>query len=185
MVKRDFIRNILLALLVIIILILLRIFVFSCYRVKQDTANSYLHKGDLIVLKRTIEPKYKDFVVYKFHKKTYISRVIATEGEAVTYMDDIFYLNGKVENQAYINAMKHKYLSTAPMGSLYTDDFTIDTLTRGKAQKIPKDYFLVLNDNRLNRKDSRSFGLIKRSQIKGVATFRVLPLSNFGFIEVE
>jgi len=44
---------------------------------------------------------------------------------------------------------------------------------------------LVLNDNRKNVEDSRSFGLIDKKQIKGVVTFRVLPLNDFGFVKVE
>ncbi|HHK5582208.1 TPA: signal peptidase I, partial [Streptococcus mutans] len=29
------------------------------------------------------------------------------------------------------------------------------------------------------------FGLIKKSQIKGVVTFRILPLKKFGFVSKE
>lgn len=90
MVKRDFIRNILLLLIVIIGVILLRIFVFSTFKVTPATANAYLKNGDLITIKKNIQPKYKDFVVYRVDKKDYVSRVVAVEGDSVTYMDDIF-----------------------------------------------------------------------------------------------
>ena len=50
---------------------------------------------------------------------------------------------------------------------------------------MPKGYYLVLNDDRQNTNDSRSFGLIKESQIRGVVTFKVLPLNQFGFITAE
>lgn len=68
MVKRDFIRNILLLLIVIIGAILLRIFVFSTFKVSPETANTYLKSGDLVTIKN-IQPKYKDFVVYRVGKK--------------------------------------------------------------------------------------------------------------------
>lgn len=185
MVKRDFIRNILLGLILIVIVILLRIFVFSTVKVDQASSNSYLKAGDLVTVKKNVEPNYKDFVVYTVKGKNYISRVIASEEQTVTYMDDIFYLNNKVENQSYIEKQKTAYLSTSPMGSLFTDDFNILTLSGGKANSIPKGKYLVLNDNRINRMDSRTFGFIDQSQIKGIVTFRVLPLKNFGFVEVE
>lgn len=184
MVKRDFIRNILLLLIVIVGAILLRIFVFSTFRVIPETANSYLKSGDLITIKN-IAPKYKDFVVYKVGKKEYVSRVIALEGDSVTYMDDIFYLNNMVESQSYLEDMKMSFLNKAEPGSLYTDDFTITTITSGKYESVPKGKYLLLNDNRRNQKDSRQFGLIDASQIKGLVTFRVLPLKEFGFVEVE
>lgn len=79
MVKRDFIRNILLLLIVIIGAILLRIFVFSTFKVTPATANAYLKNGDLITIKKNIQPKYKDFVVYRVDKKDYVSRVVAVE----------------------------------------------------------------------------------------------------------
>ncbi|KHD46753.1 signal peptidase I [Streptococcus hongkongensis] len=185
MVKRDFIRNILLGLIIIVVAILLRVFVFSTYKVTTDSANSYLQSGDLITIKKNITPKYKDFVVYKVNGKKYMSRVIAIGGEKVTYMDDIFYLNDKVEPQHYIEKEKTDFLSSSAMGALYTDDFTISTLTNGKTNIIPENKYLLLNDNRLNKDDSRSFGLIDKSKIKGVVSFRVLPLKNFGFVEIE
>lgn len=185
MVKRNFIRNILLLLIVIIGAILLRIFVFSTFKVSPETANTYLKSGDLVTIKKNIQPKYKDFVVYRVGKKDYVSRVIAVEGDSVTYMDDIFYLNNMVESQAYLEKMKAHYLNHAPFGTLYTDDFTVATITADKYQKVPKGKYLLLNDNRKNTNDSRRFGLINASQIKGLVTFRVLPLSDFGFVEVE
>ncbi|KPJ23249.1 signal peptidase I [Streptococcus phocae subsp. phocae] len=185
MVKRDFIRNILLLLIVIVGAVLLRTFVFSTFRIKPATANSYLKTGDLITIKKNVEPKYKDFVVYTVNKKNYVSRVVAAAGDSVTYMDDIFYLNDMVESQSYIEAMKKKHLSHAPLGTLYTEDFTISTISSGKYDKIPQRKYLLLNDNRTNMNDSRRFGLIDASQIKGTVTFRVLPLKEFGFVEVE
>ncbi|MGT2801130.1 signal peptidase I [Streptococcus henryi] len=185
MVKRDFIRNIILALLAILTVVLLRIFIFSTFRVHEDAANQYLRNNDVVLVNRNRQPKYKDFIVYEVDGIFYISRIIASEGEAVTYMDDIFYLDEIVEPQEYIESVKNNYLAEAPAGSLFTDDFTIETLTDGKEDTIPKNEYLVLNDDRRNTNDSRKFGLIKKSQIRGVVTFRILPLSNFGFTDVE
>ncbi|MGT2932777.1 signal peptidase I [Streptococcus catagoni] len=185
MVKRDFIRNIILVLALIVVIVLLRLFVFSTFKVNDETANSYLNSGDVVIVKKNIKPLYKDFVVYKVNNKKYMSRVIAKGGQRATYMDDIFYLNNKVEPQTYIDDLKTKYLSTSPMGSLYTDDFNISTISKGENTVIPSGKYLLLNDNRQNKKDSRTFGLIDEKQIKGVVNFRILPLGDFGFIEKE
>ncbi|MGT2807346.1 signal peptidase I [Streptococcus iniae] len=185
MVKRDFIRNIVFGLILIVVAILLRVFVFSTVKVDQAAANSYLKIGDIVTVKKNMEPNYKDFVVYTVKGKDYMSRVIASEEQTVTYMDDIFYLNNKVEDQTYIEKQKTDFLSTSPMGSLFTDDFNILTISGGKVNSIPKGKYLVLNDNRVNRMDSRTFGFIDQSQIKGIVTFRILPLKDFGFVEVE
>jgi len=115
MVKRDFIRNIIFVLILIVVAILLRIFVFSSVKIDETNANSYLRKGDVVTIKKNIEPKYKDFVVYKVNKKEYIGRALAFEGDTATFMDDIFYLNNQIEEQPYIEKMKTTYLSTSPM----------------------------------------------------------------------
>lgn len=71
------------------------------------------------------------------------------------------------------------------MGSLFTEDFNITTISKGNNKVIPSGKYLLLNDNRQNKNDSREFGLIDKSQIKGVITFKILPLDQFGFIENE
>lgn len=69
MVKRDFIRNIIIVLIVAIVAALLSIFVFSTFEVTKESENPYLKAGDLVTIKHNVEPQYKDFVVYKVDKK--------------------------------------------------------------------------------------------------------------------
>ncbi|EHJ52961.1 signal peptidase I [Streptococcus macacae] len=186
MVKRDFIRDILLVILVILVLLLLRIFVFSTYRVTQADANSYLKKGDLITFTRTSKPDYKEFVVYEAKGHTHIGRIIGDPHDSITYMDDIFYRNKKIASQSYINPLKKKFhIKNHKNQNPFTADFTVSSIRKSKSNKIPKGSYLILNDQRSNKQDSRTFGLIKRSQIKGVVTFRVLPLGHFGFVKTE
>ncbi|MGT2906387.1 signal peptidase I [Streptococcus dentiloxodontae] len=185
MVKRDLIRNIILAALIIVIILLLRIFVFSTHRITDSQANSYLHSGDYVTFNKNVEPTYKDFVVYTVDGEDYVGRVIASQGQTVTFMDDILYVDNEVVDEPYIEAEKEKYLSSVQAGSVFTDDFTIATLTNSNQTSIKKGQYLILNDNRRNTKDSREFGLISGSQIKGVVSFRLYPLSKFGFVKTN
>ena len=185
MVKRDFIRNAIIVLIAIVGILLLRSFVFSTIRVHAPAANQYVAEGDVLVFNHNKEPLRQDFVVYRVGKTNYIGRVIATSGQTVTYMEDILYLDGKATNERYLDSAKSKYLASAGQGATYTNDFSIQTLTNNKETKIPKGSYLILNDDRKNTKDSRSFGLIKTSQIKGVVSFRVWPLKDFGFIRTR
>ena len=61
----------------------------------------------------------------------------------------------------------------------------VETITNNKYATVPNDRYFVLNDDRQNENDSRKFGLIKESQIRGVVTFKIYPLSQFGFIDSE
>ena len=174
MVKRDLIRNIIIAVLAIVVILLLRAFVFSTHRVTEDQANDYIHAGDYVTFNKNVEPQKKDFILYTVNGKEYIGRVIADEGKSVTAMDDFLYVNDK-----------SAYLATVSPGNFFTDDFSIATLTDNKQTKIEKGQYLVLNDNRRNTDDSRKFGLIEKDQIKGVISFRLYPLSRFGFVDVD
>ena len=182
MVKRDFIRNIIIALIAIFVLVLLRVFVFSTFRVHDDAVNSYLSNGDVVVVNRNRQPQYKDFVVYEEDGTFYISRVIATPGQTATVMDDILYIDNVAKEEPYISQMKSKYTASSDSQMPFTSDFSIETLTDNKETQIPKGSYLVLNDDRQNTNDSRKFGLIKAKQIRGVVTFKLWPLSQLGFL---
>ena len=77
MVKRDLIRNIIIAVLAIVVILLLRAFVFSTHRVTEGQANDYIHAGDYVTFNKNVEPQKKDFILYTVNGKEYIGRVIA------------------------------------------------------------------------------------------------------------
>lgn len=185
MVKRDFIRNIILVIIAILAIFLLHRFVFSTFKVHDDAANTYLSSGDIVLVNKNKEPQYKDFVVYEEKGIYYISRVIGTPGEQVTVMDDILYVNNLHQEEPYIERIKAKFQSTNDSQVAFTSDLSVSSLTDGKYETIPKGKYLVLNDNRQNTNDSRRFGLISKSQIRGVISFKLYPFSEFGFVKTE
>ncbi|MFC3927936.1 signal peptidase I [Streptococcus caprae] len=184
MVKRDFIAGIILATLIFIGFILLRIFVLAPYIVSESESNAFMHHDDYLMISKISQPDYKDFVVYTVDEKKYLGRVVAKENDSAIYMDDIFYLNNVVESDSYIDSLKADFQVQHP-DTLFTDDFTLSSLTQSDISTIPKGSYLVLNDNRQNKSDSRQFGLITDQQIEGVVAFRILPLSQFGFLTTE
>ena len=100
-------------------------------------------------------------------------------------MDDFLYVNDKPVEETYISKDKSAYLATVSPGNFFTDDFSIGTLTDNKQTKIKKGQYLVLNDNRRDTEDSRKFGLIEKDQSRELISFRVYPLSRFGFVDVD
>ncbi|HEM6308630.1 TPA: signal peptidase I [Streptococcus suis] len=175
MVKRDLVKQISLVILLIFGLIGLRVWFFEPVTITSQMANDYIKEGDFIVTVRKADLTHGDFVLYRHEGREYVSRIIAIEDETVTYMDDVLYRDNVIVTESYLKA-PHTQES-------YTDDFSIATLTNGQFESIPKDYILVLNDNRTNHQDSRSFGLIAENDIIGRLTFRISPLKEFGFIK--
>ncbi len=175
MVKRDLWKQLLLLILLVLGLIGLRVWFFEPISITQSMSNQYLREDDMVIVLRNAEVDYGDFILYQHDGENYISRVIALAGESVTYMDDVLYRNNQIIDEVYLHSV--------PEVEYYTEDFTIATLTGGQYQTIPEGHLLVLNDIRTNRDDSRHFGLIAEKEIVGRLTFRVSPLSDFGFIE--
>lgn len=185
MVKRDLIRNIIILIIGFVLLLLLRLFVFTPYQVREQDANMTLSTGDRVLAFRLQEPQRDDFVLYEVDGNTYIGRVIGKENDYVASMDNVLYVNHEAQEEAYLSKLKEKYLAKTENAGYFTADFTLETLTNSNMQAIPEKQYLILNDNRRNTKDSRTFGLIKESQIEGVVDFRLTPFSKFGFIQKD
>lgn len=183
MVKRDLIRYSVVILMGVIAIFTLGKFYMSTIRVRSDDANLFLKANDVLIYNRQESPKVNDFVVYKVAGKKYISRIIAKGGDTVTSMDDVLYINGIVKPEPYIEPLKAEYLRETNHQSNFTSDFNLEAISNMPKGRVAKNHFWVLNDNRQDEQDSRQFGEIDRSQIKGVLTFRLLPLDTFGFLE--
>ncbi|VUW95901.1 Signal peptidase IB [Streptococcus constellatus] len=185
MVKRDLIRNVIFLSIIVVTIVCLRIFIFTPYSITAKDANHFLQDKDVVVANKNEKIKRDDFVLYEADGKEYVGRVIGLGNDSVVYMDDVLYLNNKIKSEDYLTKDKEKYLAKANNTGYFTHDFTIQTLTKSNTNKIPTQSYLILNDNRQNTEDSRKFGLIAEKQIKGVISFRVLPLNQFGFIKTK
>lgn len=183
MVKRDLIRNVIIALVAMLAVVLLRLYVFTPYQVKDQDANMTLATGDRVLAYRLQEPARDDLVLYEVDGVSYVGRVIGMAKDYVASMDNVLYVNHEAQDEQYLSKLKEKYLNKTEAAGYFTNDFTLETLTQSDMTAIPEGQYLILNDNRRNNKDSRTFGLIKASQIEGVVDFRLTPLGKFGFLE--
>lgn len=118
-----------------------------------------VYKGNSVIVKGDIVI-FKQFELGK--QETLIKRVIATEGDTIEIRGKKLYLNDKVVEESFVNSDSGK-------------DFA-------KVQVPPASYF-VMGDNRYNSLDSRYYGFIKKENIIGKATFRLMPINRFGSIK--
>jgi signal peptidase I len=114
-----------------------------------------VHRGDIVVFERPPgedDPNIKDL----------IKRVVGLPGDTVEGRNGGVLIDGRALKEPYV-----------PKGT-QTSDFP--------AQKIPKDKYWVMGDNRGNSKDSRVFGPIPKSLIVGRAFIRVWPISKISLL---
>ena len=87
--------------------------------------------------------------------------MIGVPGDSVRIAEGEVYVNGKVLNEAYINA----------------DPAYVGTWT------VPDDNLFVLGDNRNNSSDSHNWGFVPYDKVIGKAVFVYWPPTQWGIIE--
>lgn len=106
------------------------------------------------------------FNTLEINKKSYIKRVIATEGERVQINEGKVFINGKEINESFLK--KGTYTNVPKQ--------EFETFV------VPKGTVFVMGDNRNGSSDSRIFGCIPISKIRGKVIFRIFPINKIGKI---
>lgn len=169
---KRIIKDILSYVLIIVIVVLIRIFIFDPVRVDGSSMNNTLNDGQILILnkltyKRSDIKRY-DIVVIKFENKRIIKRVIGLPNEVIEIKNNKVYANGVELDNSF--------------ASTISEDFSMSEI--GKV-KVPGDSYFVLGDNRAVSNDSRDplVGTIRKEIIEGKASFRIWPLNKFGSIK--
>lgn len=127
------------------------VFVFGLYRNTGDAMFPSVKDGDVALYYR-LDNHYQpaDAVVLTIDGETQIRRIIAAEGDVVDITAEGLKINGYLQSETGI------YTETLP----YKEGITFP-ITLGK------DEYFVLGDARTGAKDSRIYGAVKKSDIKG------------------
>ncbi len=148
-----------------VLVLLLVIYVVSLQQVVGPSMSPNYQDGDILILNKLHykihNPKRFEVAAIKYNDtKYFIKRVIGLPGETISYQNGILYVNGEV--------VEEKFKTTT------TADFSLEDLGY---ETIPKDYYLVVGDNRENSLDGRSkeVGLIHKKEFIGKVTFRIWP----------
>ena len=153
-----------------------------------------------ISLLRTGEPKRGDIIVFTSDvaKKRLIKRLIGLPGDTIQIQNNNLIINGDVvkyditndivpsresdqENgiyalESYTDLEPHA-VHIKDKGSVYPPAFRGPNCAELSEEKIPADHYFFLGDNRDNSSDSRCFGYIPRSELRGHATRILLSLN--------
>jgi signal peptidase I len=109
-----------------------------------------IRRGDIVVFKYPDEPE-RDF----------IKRVIGLPGETLELKNKRVHINGQPLDEPYVH-----FLEPASEGQEVT---SFDVRERYGPVRVPDGQYFVMGDNRDNSQDSRYWGFLPRSYIKGKA----------------
>src|SRR5215475_2786842 len=162
------------AIIAVVLSLFVRTFLFEAFKIPTPSMESSLMVGDHIIVDKFALGPRLDFeggllpmrdvrrgevIVFKFERepeKDYVKRIVGLPGDEVKVDNKILYVNGKAVDEPYV---QHIDQSVIP-----ERDFL-------PAVKVPSDHFFVMGDNRDNSADSREWGFVSRSQIRGRALF--------------
>ncbi|OGE13270.1 signal peptidase I [Candidatus Curtissbacteria bacterium RIFCSPLOWO2_12_FULL_38_9] len=141
------------------------IFLVQPHRVQGISMQPNFESGELLLTEKISyhfsKPNLNDVIVFQApigNKADFIKRIIALPGDTIKLEDGKVIVNGSEVEENYINSK-----------------------TNGNtAVLLGKDEYFVLGDNRSSSSDSRTFGPIKRSSIKGKVWLIYWPLVKSG-----
>ncbi len=150
--KQEVLKLLLKAALFLAALLVLFTLVFRIKRVEGNTMSPFLRDGDLCLFLHTTSVSQGDVVLYEDAEGTLkIGRVAAAGGQTVDFPG-----NGGYTVDGYETSEEVPY-----------ETFVDDTSTVRYPLTLEQDQLFILNDFRTIADDSRAFGPINRSQIRG------------------
>ena len=186
---------------IIILVILIRTFVISPYRISGPsmcpTFNAYNGfcnhgKGEYLIVNKFLyfikEPNRGDIIVFKRpggEGESFIKRIIAIPGDTLTLDDGYVFIKDGSGDEVQLD--ESHYLGEENLGN--TQAFG------GKSEfTVPEDSYFVMGDNRVESLDSRSSftsnyssknstPFVPKDNIAGKAWIILFPWSEFGFVE--
>lgn len=167
---KQIIKNIMSYVLIILIAVLIKIYIFSPVRVNGTSMSPTLEDGDIMILN---EIGYYlngidrfDIAVANIDGEKLIKRVIGLPGEKIEYRDNKLYVN----DELVVENFKHED----------TDDFS---LSKFNVEVIPDNHYFLVGDNRGNSKDSRIIGFVHKSKIMGKTKLIVYPFGRTSTVQ--
>lgn len=153
----------------IILIICFLMYVATFQQVVGPSMSPNLKNSDLLILNKAVyklrEPKRGEVISFEYTGTKYlIKRIIGLPGESIEVKNNILYIDGKPFEEDYLDS------------SVITKDFKLD-------EKIPKDSYFVMGDNRMDSMDSRDFGPIKEKDIIGKVLFRIWPINKIKLVK--
>ena len=178
MKKKGMVREYIEAFAVAIVLaLLIRTFVVQAFKIPSGSMEDTLLVGDHILVNKFMygeripytdlrffdfkRPQRGDVVVFIYpedESKDFIKRVVAVEGDTIEVKDKKVYVNDTLQNEPFA---VHKDNAVIPAHVTKRDYFG--------PQQVPKDMLFVMGDNRDRSADSRFWGFVPQSKVKGKA----------------
>jgi signal peptidase I len=174
---REYFESIVIA---VILALFVRTWAVQAFKIPTGSMENNLLIGDHLLVNKFVfgpamsdlerallpmEPiRRHDVVVFKYPdepERDFIKRVVGLPGETLELRNKKVYINGQPLDEPFLH-----FLEPASDSSEVT---SFDVRERYGPVRVPDDQYFVMGDNRDNSQDSRYWGFLPRSYIKGRA----------------
>jgi len=157
------IKNLVPYIIIIVVVVFIRMFVVTPVKVNGTSMYPTLKGNEIMILNKLSSIDRYDIVVLKRagDDDNLIKRIIGLPGDTVEIKDNKIFINDKEQKDSFG----------------YGVTYNIDKV------KLGNDEYFILGDNRQISLDSRVFGKINRSEIKGTTNFVIYPFKSFGKVK--
>jgi signal peptidase I len=174
---REYFESIVIA---VILALFVRTWVVQAFKIPTGSMENNLLIGDHLLVNKFVfapgagpiehavmperEIKRGDVVVFKYPEepeRDFIKRVIGLPGETLELRNKKVYVDGRPLDEPYVH-----FLEPASNAQEVT---SFDVRERYGPVTVPPDRYFVMGDNRDNSQDSRYWGFLPRSYVKGQA----------------
>jgi signal peptidase I len=169
---RDFVETVVTA---VVLALILRAFVVQTFRIPSGSMEDTLLVGDFLIVNKFIygikipftdtrlpgirEPHHGDVIVFEYpnpdpraKKENYVKRCIGVPGDIIELKNNVLYVNGEKRTEDYVK-LKPPTPRWADYGPI----------------KVPHGSLFMMGDNRNWSADSRDWGFLDTSLMKGKA----------------
>lgn len=161
-----------LLLIVFIVAVMIRVFVFQPFAVEGSSMEPNFHHGEYLLITklpyRFGEPNRGDVVVFRYPRDprvNYIKRIIGLPGETLRIQKGRIYINDKLLEENYLVVSTDTVVDGDP-------DMVYEV-------ELGKNQYFVMGDNRSHSSDSRVWGPLERRFIIGKSSLVLYPQSSF------
>jgi signal peptidase I len=174
----------------VILALFIRAFVVQAFKIPTGSMQNTLLVGDYILVNKFIygvkipftqktlipikDPKPGEIIVFKYPKdpsKDYIKRVVGVGGDTVEIRNKKVYVNGKLQNDEFtVHADPSIMPDTVPCReNVLTGMRSSGCRDNMSAFTVPEGKLFMMGDNRDQSNDSRFWGFVDISAVKGKA----------------
>lgn len=167
--KRDAARLTIIAAAALLVLVLVRSFVFSFITVQGPSMLDTLSNGQVVMVDKTFfsmhTPKPGLIVICRYpgSEENYVKRIVALPGDEVQIKDGVTYVNGVPRDEEYVHYRGHENFGP---------------------YRVEEGCVFVMGDNRANSHDSRAEGAIPEELIVGRVFAVLFPAKDAHFLPV-